>query len=84
MRAFTAAYLVLKYGNRCFHRTEYCFMGDQPFEHPERANFDHIDGNNHNHTLGNLRVVLPVLQLASPVETEARTLLRGVREKNRQ
>ena len=56
MRAFTAAYLVLKYGNRCFHRTEYCFMGDQPFEHPERANFDHIDGNNHNHALGNLRL----------------------------
>lgn len=55
-RLFTATYLVLRDGNRCAPRTEFCIMGAQPFEHPESANFDHMDGDRHHHELKNLRL----------------------------
>lgn len=42
LRAASAAYLVLRDGNRCTIRSGFCVMGDLPFERPESADFDHI------------------------------------------
>lgn len=55
-RAMVAAYLVWRYGNRCFFSTPVCIMGGLPFANPQSADFDHVDGNRLNHQLGNLRL----------------------------
>jgi len=42
-RLYAAAYLVRRDGNRCTIRGPTCTQGEAPFEHPEGADFDHID-----------------------------------------
>jgi hypothetical protein len=57
LRYQSAIYLTLRDGNRCvIANPSFCIMGIQPFEHPEKADFDHIDGNRRNHKLKNLRL----------------------------
>lgn len=56
LRIVSAAYLILKYGNHCTIRSALCTQGEAPFEHPESADFDHINGNSKDHRLRNLRL----------------------------
>jgi hypothetical protein len=69
-RKLVADYLVQRDGNRCALRFPgYCLMGDKPFPHPEKANFDHISGiNEPPHRLKDLRLA------CAPCNQHAQTL----------
>ena len=55
-RYMVAAYLCWLSGNRCAIGSAFCSMGDSPFAEPASADFDHINGNNRDHSLKNLRL----------------------------